>query len=514
VTRGSAFAWATAGVAATVAVTTGLVLAPMWVGPIVAVAAAAGLTAIRPKAAAGVAFLAVLWAREAPIVTGVQLTSYLDEASVVLAAVLFAVRRLSRHERLRAIPGGRWFLLWIAIGVAGSVAGAVPPSLWVMSGLLSIKGVLFAWAVAQIDWTTEDLRRIAHLGAWLLLAVLLCAAVQFVIPDSWAAVFANTGQVDRRSGPLPSLTGPFAHPGEFGLIASCAAIATLAWRNVVSRSISNAVLLWGSLLGTLLSFRRKSIIGLVLSSLLVSLKSRLRRTVLALVFAMPIALYLAWPTLVGVVNFTATEYLTDPDGTARIVLTRDSFAVALAHFPFGAGFGRFGSYLAGVHYSPEYLERGYPAIWGLGNTPGNGNALTDTQWPAAIGETGLFGAAALAVALVLVYRRASALFTRSDAPTVRWIALVCMGWSVQFVVESSASAVYNSSPLYPLLFGAVGLVAALPASGGGGHRGDVVGPRDRLRVDRRRRGDRTGAHGERPGVAGAGEGGSRTCAAG
>ena len=50
------------------------------------------------------------------------------------------------------------------------------------------------------------------------------------------------------------------------------------------------------------------------------------------------------------------------------------------------------------------MARGYPTIWGLGRTAEDGRFLTDTEWPAIIGETGFFGAAAFAVGLFGIYR--------------------------------------------------------------------------------------------------------------
>lgn len=477
----------TAGVSVALAV--GLALIPVWTGVVVAAGLTTAVAMTRPKVAAAGAFLAVAWSRELAILSGASILGYLDEAAVVAVAVLFSAHRSLQGKALRGIPGGRWFLLWAAIGIASSLAGGVPASLFLQSGFLSAKGVLLAFAIAQLDWVHDDIRRIARFGAWLLAVVLLCAMVQLAIPDVWASYFASTGVADRRNGP-PSLIGPFAHPGEFGLIAASGAVAVLAWRSVVGKSGVNTLLLGASAVGALLSFRRKAIIGLLLSGLLVSIKTNLQRTVLVVVLTLPLALFLAWSTIMSVVRFTAAEYLTNPDGTARIVLTRDSFSVALENFPFGAGFGRFGSFLAGVHYSPEYLERGYPGIWGLGPNAGESNALTDTQWPAAVGETGLFGALALAIAFVAVYRRGKAVFGWSHADSsVRWIGLVCMGWSVQFAVESAASAVYNSPPMYPLLFGVVGIVAALRPAGSdrAGHPREVVAGRSRFQIDRRGR---------------------------
>lgn len=462
----SVAAWACLMAGVTASVSVGLTVAPLWTLLGLLAIASVVMATLSPKIAAAVAFLVLLASRELSIVTGIAALGYLDEITVASVVILFTTVRVVRSGSVRGLPGGRWFLVWIMFGIASSIAAQVPASLATESGYLSVKGVLFAFGLAQIDWTPEDIPKAAKFGAWLAILAFACACLEIVSPSRWAAVFSVTGRLDVRAF-MPSLIGPFAHPGEFGLIASCVVIAALAWRSVHHRGLTASGLVSGGMLAALLSFRRKSIVGLLLASLLQRLKTSPRRTVLVLALTAPIAIFLAWSTLTGVLHYTDAEYLTNPDGAARIVLTRGAFSVAWHHFPFGAGFGRYGSYLAGVDYSPEYVSRGFPSVWGLGPTPVDGNALTDTQWPAAIGETGFFGALALLLALVGVYRRAGLLFRApASARAVKWLGLVCMGWSIQFAIESTASAVYNSPPLYPLLFAVVGISAALPSRSG------------------------------------------------
>ena len=73
----------------------------------------------------------------------------------------------------------------------------------------------------------------------------------------------------------------------------------------------------------------------------------------------------------------------------RGVLFLNSFTLMGQFFPFGTGFGSFGSYYSGVYYSPVYKMLGIDDIFGLSYD--NYNAITDQYWPMVGGQTGIFG---------------------------------------------------------------------------------------------------------------------------
>lgn len=77
------------------------------------------------------------------------------------------------------------------------------------------------------------------------------------------------------------------------------------------------------------------------------------------------------------------------DGFARAELLRTSFIIAHDYFPFGTGFGTFGSWPSGVSYSPIYLKYGLNEIWGI--TPYNYLAIADSFWPTVLGQFGYIG---------------------------------------------------------------------------------------------------------------------------
>lgn len=73
----------------------------------------------------------------------------------------------------------------------------------------------------------------------------------------------------------------------------------------------------------------------------------------------------------------------------RGVLLLTSIIIMIDYFPFGTGFGTFGSYMSGVHYSPVYYIYQISDIYGI--TKDNYNAMTDQYWPMILGQTGIIG---------------------------------------------------------------------------------------------------------------------------
>lgn len=63
--------------------------------------------------------------------------------------------------------------------------------------------------------------------------------------------------------------------------------------------------------------------------------------------------------------------------------------IAWDYFPFGAGFGTFGSWMSRAMYSPLYHTYGLSHVWGL--SPGKTSFINDIFWPSILAETGIFG---------------------------------------------------------------------------------------------------------------------------
>ena len=457
---------------------------PIVVLPVIGGALLLAAAVFLPRTTVGLAVLAIVFVRTLEHLVPIEQLGYLDEAMVVLCAVVLPLRRLGQGHRLRSLPGQGWFVAFAVLGFASGVVAGVTPTILLLGAFVLCKGLIFGWAVAQLDWTESQLHATARAGVVVIGVSLLAVAANVVVTGVWVGLLAEKGAVDNRFG-FASLIGPFVHPLDLGAIMTASSIALLAWRATVGKRPLTLFLMIATGAAAALSFRRTAQSGLLVAAVWLKVKLRDTRQLLALVIVVPIAVVLLFGSLQMLLSLTYDDYIVGAGSSARTVLTTDSFSLAVHRFPFGAGFGRFGSQVAAENYSPEYLARGYPAIWGLGTTQLTGQFLTDTEWPALVGETGLLGAGAFLLGLVAVYRRGHRLWKSGAPPLMRWVGLLVTGWIVVYLVESIGNAVFTGPPAYGPLFALFGIVAAVSNRETGPGRTPeerVAAWRDRLRV--------------------------------
>ena len=464
-------------------------VAPLPTVAVLAAVAALGTAFFAPRATAAVAVLAILFVRPVERLVSVPGLSYLDEAAVALCVVMLPLRRVVERRPLRTVPGQWWFAAFFVMGVLSGVVLHVPPLIYLSGAFVLGKGLLLAWAVAQIDWSPRHLVTAARVGGFLIVFALAACMANLALPGAWNAVMASdTNAVEPRSF-LPSLIGPFTHPIDLGQFMALSAVGVAGWRAAVGKGPISLALLIGSVAGAALTARRTAAASLSAAWLTVQAMVRSTRVLIVLLTCLPVAVVLLVGPVTEVVQVTYQDYIGKGTPEARTVLTLDSFAVAADHFPGGAGFGRFGSAVAATNYSPEYLARGYPQIWGLGRTAEDGRFLTDTEWPAILGETGFLGAAMFALGLWAIFRAGRRLARTGEDPVGRWTGLTVVGWLVALLVESVGTVSFTGPPVSGAFFALVGVVTALSdpdATGTEQGRREVAGGHESaLRAGRR-----------------------------
>lgn len=108
------------------------------------------------------------------------------------------------------------------------------------------------------------------------------------------------------------------------------------------------------------------------------------------------------------------DYFFTKSYSPRLLLLRDSITLAIQHFPFGTGYGTFGSAMASERYSILYTQLGYENYWGMGSK--DGMFLTDDFWPIVIAQFGVLGLVAfIFIVYYLVKRSLVILKVNKDA---------------------------------------------------------------------------------------------------
>jgi hypothetical protein len=392
------------------------------------------------------------------------LIGYVDDVSCVLTLVVVVPWALLRRRPLQVPPGTGWFALYVAAGAVSTVVRGVPLELGALGGYLFIKGPLLYFCVAQLNWTGEDVRKLARVGVRVAIMVLVCCLINIVMPGAWGSKFSPEA-FDHRGGAIPTITGPFPLPGDLAqamvLLSACCAVVLM--QRGGSAKVKAGLLLAGSVVANLLTFRRITLVALFGSLLVVVRFGRRAKVMVAIpaVLGLTLVTILSWGHIVGMANEVYQQYWVNPLA-ARTLLYRDSFSVANGYFPTGAGFSRYGSYLSGQHYSPEYIRLGFESIEGLG-VGTRGLYFTDTFWPAILGEAGWVGLIGYSLAIWRIGRVGRLLARRSD-PVFHAAGLILASWSLGMVIDSFVAPIYSSPPNYGVIFGFAGVVAALTRS--------------------------------------------------
>ncbi|MBO3088778.1 hypothetical protein [Cellulomonas dongxiuzhuiae] len=454
-----------AGALVVVVVTAAALLAPLAVAGAVALTGLVALFWWRPRAGLLATVASALLVTQLGAAGGA-----LDEGMIVVGAAVVTVRRLVREGHVVRFPGLLWFSAFGLAGVASSLLHDVPTTLWLQGGLLLLKAVLVGHTAAQLHWGDLELARIVRAGTVVAVVLVVTGVLNVAFPGPWTALVAQS--TPEMHGPLAAVVGPFRLPAAYGRIAVILAAATLTYQLVVRASARGyaLVLALGGL--SLLTFRVKSFVGLVLATAGVVLRAGRPWVVRLVLVALPAVLLVAGPT--------AWRYVVDDvqlyyggGYSARALLTAGGLALAARDFPLGAGLGRYGSATAAEHYSPEYVSLGFEHVWGLGRAEGWGAFLLDTQWPALLGETGWLGAACYAAgtlcALAVLLRRVRP----DESALTRWLRISGVCCLVLVLLDSVGAAAFSSPPSYVLIHLAPGIVASMRADVRAGAGADV-----------------------------------------
>ncbi|MEZ0491230.1 hypothetical protein AB2L28_03155 [Kineococcus sp. TBRC 1896] len=430
----------------------------LWFGPLapVAVVGAAVLVVLTvrvPQALVGLTLIVVVFSTPLQAIAGGS-ASVADDGLVLFCAIALPARRLVVRGGLRWLPGSAWWLAFLAFGLISAVAQDVPNGLALKGAFAAVKGVLFAFAVAQVDWPPGLVRRALLLTLPITAITVFSGAVNLIAPAAWSHIVAGVSTV----GPfgLPALVGPFGRPAAFSRFCGVLAVGALAYMLLVRRRpVVMAVFVSCTALA-FLTLQVKSLLGLLLTTALLCLPFLTRRRALLVAMLVPAVLLPAAPVVWELASTDFTAYVVQD--SARSELTVGGLAVAAATFPLGAGFGRYASSTAADAYSPWYYWLHFDSRYGLAPGPDSGQFLNDSQWPALYGETGWFGAACFVLGLVCLVVALLRGWHSETEPLWRWLRLAGLGWLALLLAESAAAPVFVSAPSYPFVFLAAALL--------------------------------------------------------
>jgi hypothetical protein len=380
-----------------------------------------------------------------------------DELVLVVLLLATAVRRVSLRD---PVLKRAYALLGVSL-VIGAVSTLVHADNW-MHGAIDVflltKGFLVFYVVSHLSIKRSDLTRPLSLALAAGGVCFAAAMADLAFGEGYRELIHHKRAVEYRMG-SPTVVAIFQHEGVAGwFFAFCACLSLAFW--VVRQRALHLMLCFTFTIGSLLSLRRKPLAGLLIVfvvALLMSSRSRsVLRTVIASFLIVGSVIWASGDVIVGIFQEMFQQYLYAPEAmsVARNAMLWASIQIGSDFFPLGAGFGRFGGWIASLYYSPLYHQYGLSSVYGLSEA--NPSFLQDSFWPHVIGELGFIGAGLFVAALVYFVRpqlRAGSDFN-ADVRIVRYAALFCF---LEAIPESFGWVIFENSLAASWIFGLLAL---------------------------------------------------------
>jgi hypothetical protein len=405
-----------------------------------------------------------------------------DELSIAFLAPLALLRSWRQWRAWAWWPRDVAVALFVLAALASTLVAGVEPGTALPGLVLVTKAIVFFYIVLVTPFPSWAVGGALRVGVAIGLGVVALGLVESLNPGAFQSFF-GLPEYDKSRGEGAVVKSLFAHPALFGFFTTFVALFTFAQYHVTRRWRWLAAGLFLSL-GPFLSARRRAILAL-LSSLMVGFGESLRRVrnprevarawlpvlgglvVIGAIFFSGLAnLYAAtlenyWGRIPTVgVGEGGTPIIGEGENPqARLALYYGAVLVAADRFPLGGGLGRYGTWMSREHYSELYVQYNLDDVPGLRER--RPSAVTDTFWPAILGESGPIGVLGyvgyLASLGFVVWREAG----RADGPLLRVLRFGAGMIFAQAIIESLASSMFHSPPRVYLFYLVVGAVAAI-----------------------------------------------------
>lgn len=336
-------------------------------------------------------------------------------------------------------------------GFLSSFKESVPLFISVSGSYLFIKGILLFFVCSQYRFTPLQLKRFLNLIIGFTVVVSMLAIIELFDPNSfhkllWPNLILNY----ERAGIIPIQT-IFGHPGDFGWFMAFVSVFAFGHFIVFSKK-RYLVLFTTAIAGVFFSLRRKPLIGILLGSgagIIAGSKMQTKIPFVKIitgVLAFSLLIYLVVGDVIyTLVVVTVKEYFSESSlYHARNILALGSIKIALDYFPLGTGFGRYGSWMSVVNYSPVYHKYGLSSIWGL--SPSYPNYINDTFWPMVLGESGIFGFILYLLFFIYLIKKLWKGFSQENNIVYKSFVLSSLLVLIEGLSESIALPTFSKSP--------------------------------------------------------------------
>ena len=382
---------------------------------------------------------------------------YFDEFLLLIALVVFLFRKFLDRKPLIRTPIDMCFGGLLVIGMISSIIHQIVPwSVTLGGALLFCKGFLFFYIFSNVTMRQKDIDSMMRIFVALGLAV----AGYGILGAFFPGIFLPPlGIPSRQSYFIPSLQSFLGHPGAFAAFMAILASFTFAryWITGQKKALFLNIFF---VICMILSFRRTSVMGYFLATLIVIFWKGLPKSSAAIhrnmMIAIIIVMGVAFSGSLGKMYTNLYQGYFTRGETPRSMLMKTGVQIAKDYFPLGTGFGTYASGINRSFYSPLFYKYRLFTVWGLSED--KDDFINDTFWPHVVAEVGVFGFLLyLAILFSLIRIPIQALKTPGDIEWKTFVLGVLMMFIIS-IVESTKATFYEGTVWAYFYFGGIGLL--------------------------------------------------------
>ena len=131
----------------------------------------------------------------------------------------------------------------------------------------------------------------------------------------------------------------------------------------------------------------------------------------------------------------------------RLLFLEGGIQLYKDHFPFGTGFGTFGSSTAASHYSSIYYTLGFDSVTGM--SPEDPRFLNDTFWPMIFGQLGFAGTVPF---VLLLFGVLSMIYGKAVECGNKYVRLAAFWYAANVLISSIQSNYPGNNSMVMLTF--------------------------------------------------------------
>lgn len=397
---------------------------------------------------------------------GEKLIKNIDEFIILIGLPFIILYYQKRKWKIDFI--GFIFLSILILGLISSLIHKVPLNIMFQGAILMLKGFLVLFIFRSISFTQNEIQKYIKLFKYVAVIVVLFAVIDILFFEHFRRIINTDHKFDYRMGVI-SIQSIFAHPSIYGWFLAVVGMYLLA-TFMIEKDKKSGYYSLIIFFASMFSFRFKTLMAIVFNAIFAgsldrSFKNKIKklRQNKAFIPIITIASLLTIIVLYAVIQLsilTIQRYITiDYTESARKALYIFGFVISIKEFPFGVGFGRYGSWTASEHYSPVYVEYGLDKIYGLYSA--DPKWATDTYWPSIMGEIGIVGALLMFITFIYLILHIYKGFKFIQNSSYRIFLLFTLMIVNQSLIESLGEQVYNSGPQYFFIFALVGISLSL-----------------------------------------------------